>query len=318
MDHLVIDLQEKLSEQFVNFNDVTSNTTSASHDKDLEKPLIVKRTVCYIVCAVIIEKDEVLMMKEAKDSCRGLWYLPAGRVEKNETLVDAVKREVLEETGLNFEPSNLVSIEGPTLDWIRFTFTGKITGGKVKTIEQQDKESLEAGWYSAEGVLEGSLPLRANDICPLIKYTIAWNKSKKTDPIFSIVPRLIPHSRNRIQLILISQEQNGMKVLIDRESGMKFLEITSTFSRISVRETADMLVKRALADDYDVNIIGVVRVEQSGGPHGVSDGTSLTLLAKLITPLVKAKSRYMWCSVSDENLETKLMKLCEKGCVELK
>jgi len=29
----------------------------------------------------------VLMIQEAKPSCRGQWYLPAGRMEKNESIV---------------------------------------------------------------------------------------------------------------------------------------------------------------------------------------------------------------------------------------
>ena len=42
---------------------------------------VVKQSVCYIVAAVIFnEKNEVLMMQEAKSSCAGQWYLPAGRM----------------------------------------------------------------------------------------------------------------------------------------------------------------------------------------------------------------------------------------------
>lgn len=43
--------------------------------------------VCYIVCGVVVERGRVLLVQEAKPSCRGKWYLPAGRMEKNETIV---------------------------------------------------------------------------------------------------------------------------------------------------------------------------------------------------------------------------------------
>ena len=43
--------------------------------------------MCYIVCGVVIEDGKVLMIQEAKSSCRGQWYLPAGRMEKNESIV---------------------------------------------------------------------------------------------------------------------------------------------------------------------------------------------------------------------------------------
>jgi 8-oxo-dGDP phosphatase len=48
---------------------------------------ITNRTVCYIVCGLIFnEHGEILMMQEAKSSCYGMWYLPAGRMERNESI----------------------------------------------------------------------------------------------------------------------------------------------------------------------------------------------------------------------------------------
>ena len=43
--------------------------------------------MCYIVCGVVLEAGRVLMVQEAKPSCRGKWYLPAGRMERNESVV---------------------------------------------------------------------------------------------------------------------------------------------------------------------------------------------------------------------------------------
>ncbi|XP_002740934.1 8-oxo-dGDP phosphatase NUDT18-like [Saccoglossus kowalevskii] len=90
---------------------------------------VLKYNVHYIVAAVLInEKGEVLMMQEAKVSCRGTWYLPAGRMERNETLEEGVKREVHEETGLEFQPSAIIFIECIHGNWVRVTFTGSVTG----------------------------------------------------------------------------------------------------------------------------------------------------------------------------------------------
>ena len=48
---------------------------------------VTKRTVCYIVAGVLInDAGQILMMQEAKYSCHGTWYLPAGRVERGESL----------------------------------------------------------------------------------------------------------------------------------------------------------------------------------------------------------------------------------------
>jgi len=57
-------------------------------DKSLENFVPrVRQTVTYIACSVLInEQNEILMVQEAKQSCRGKWYLPAGCMENNETI----------------------------------------------------------------------------------------------------------------------------------------------------------------------------------------------------------------------------------------
>ena len=47
-------------------------------------------------------------MQEAKSSCAGQWYLPAGKMEPGEDIVEAAVREVKEETGLEFEVTSLL------------------------------------------------------------------------------------------------------------------------------------------------------------------------------------------------------------------
>ena len=59
------------------------------------------------------------LLQEAKSSCAGQWYLPAGRMEPGEDIVEAAKREVLEETGMNFDPSTLILVEVAGGNWYR-------------------------------------------------------------------------------------------------------------------------------------------------------------------------------------------------------
>lgn len=47
-----------------------------------------KHNMCYICAAILFDdNDDVLLIQEAKPSCRGTWYLPAGRLEPGETLI---------------------------------------------------------------------------------------------------------------------------------------------------------------------------------------------------------------------------------------
>lgn len=68
------------------------------------------------------------MIQEAKKECHGSWYLPAGRMEPRETIVEALQREVKEEAGLHCEPLTLLSVEERGPSWIRFVFLARPTG----------------------------------------------------------------------------------------------------------------------------------------------------------------------------------------------
>lgn len=52
------------------------------------------------VSAAIFRNDKVLVVQRAHPPAQGLWTLPGGHVEVGETLVDAVTREIAEETAL--------------------------------------------------------------------------------------------------------------------------------------------------------------------------------------------------------------------------
>lgn len=56
------------------------------------------------VSAAIMREGKVLVVRRARQPALNLYTLPGGAVEAGETLLDAVKREVREETKLAIEP----------------------------------------------------------------------------------------------------------------------------------------------------------------------------------------------------------------------
>ncbi len=60
--------------------------------------------------AVLIRDNAVLLVERAREPHKGYWSLPGGAVETGETLAEAVRREVREETGLLVEPLAVVEI----------------------------------------------------------------------------------------------------------------------------------------------------------------------------------------------------------------
>ena len=62
------------------------------------------------VAAVTIHDGRVLLAVRGKPPSYGKWGIPGGVVEVGETLHDAVRREVLEETCVEVEPVELITV----------------------------------------------------------------------------------------------------------------------------------------------------------------------------------------------------------------
>ncbi|MCU0841887.1 MAG: NUDIX hydrolase [Thiobacillaceae bacterium] len=109
----------------------------------------------HVVVAAVIEEDgRFLLVEEHTDD--GLRFnQPAGHLEEGEGLLDAVRREVFEETAHHFEPEALLGIyrwrhpdKGRT--YLRFAFLGQVTG--YDPTARLDPDILRAAWMSADEI----------------------------------------------------------------------------------------------------------------------------------------------------------------------
>ena len=62
------------------------------------------------VGALVLGHGAVLLVERAREPLKGWWSLPGGVVETGETLAEATRREVREETGLEVEPLAVVEV----------------------------------------------------------------------------------------------------------------------------------------------------------------------------------------------------------------
>jgi ADP-ribose pyrophosphatase YjhB (NUDIX family) len=62
------------------------------------------------VGAVVVQDGKAVIVKRRHDPRKGEWSLPGGRVELGETLIEATRREIKEETGLEVEVGPIVEV----------------------------------------------------------------------------------------------------------------------------------------------------------------------------------------------------------------
>lgn len=128
-------------------------------------------------------------------------------MEPGEDIEEAVRREVKEETGLDFDPTTLLQVESagklknqasnPVISskelrqnaihlifnrpgglWYRFVMTGEVTGGRLKTPADADAESLQAKWIKDLG----ELSLRSNDVILMVERGRQYASRRSDEP----------------------------------------------------------------------------------------------------------------------------------------
>jgi ADP-ribose pyrophosphatase YjhB (NUDIX family) len=90
--------------------------------------------------ALIFDGDSILLAERGHEPLKGWWSLPGGILETGETLIDGIRREVREETGLDVEPEAIFEIferimpdaEGRTeYHYVLIDYTCRVIGGAL-------------------------------------------------------------------------------------------------------------------------------------------------------------------------------------------
>ncbi|MDG5775569.1 NUDIX hydrolase [Haloarculaceae archaeon H-GB2-1] len=90
--------------------------------------------------AVILRDGEVLLMQKESGAREGLWVLPGGYVDPDETASEACAREAREEVGLDVSPVTLVGLyDDPGRDErgnVSAAYLCRVLGGEPKPLEE--------------------------------------------------------------------------------------------------------------------------------------------------------------------------------------
>jgi len=134
-----------------------------------------------VTVAAIIERDGRFLFVEELQEGRRVLNQPAGHLDPGETLVDACKREVMEETAHRFRPTALVGIyrwyyKPADVTFLRFCFWGEILAVEKKDL---DAEILALHWLTA-GELRARAPLHRS---PLVQQCLEDHLAGKKFPL---------------------------------------------------------------------------------------------------------------------------------------
>lgn len=131
------------------------------------------------VGGIIIHQDRVLLIRRGKEPSYGKWSVPGGMVNLGETLKDAVKREVLEETGLEVEPLKQIEVfervirdsdDRVQYHYVLVDFVCRYVSGEAKAGD----DALETRWVIPEDISEYIMTTGTADV---IKKAFAESRS---------------------------------------------------------------------------------------------------------------------------------------------
>jgi 8-oxo-dGTP pyrophosphatase MutT (NUDIX family) len=123
------------------------------------------------VAAIIEQNGKFLLVEETTD--RGNRFnQPAGHLEDNETLLQAVIRETLEESAYDFEPTALLGVyhwKHPHNDttYLRFAFIGSVS--VHYETQELDEGIIRAVWMSIDEIREKAALMRSPQVLTCIE-----------------------------------------------------------------------------------------------------------------------------------------------------
>lgn len=105
------------------------------------------------------DQDELVLIRRGQEPRRGEWSIPGGRLEWGEALRDALRREVLEETGLTVDIRELIEVvDSVTRDeagvvirhYVLIDFMARHVAGELRA----GSDAAEARWVPYAAIAE--------------------------------------------------------------------------------------------------------------------------------------------------------------------
>ncbi|MFI4923358.1 MAG: NUDIX hydrolase, partial [Burkholderiales bacterium] len=110
-----------------------------------------------VTVAAVVEQDGKFLLVEEHTDEGAVLNQPAGHLEADETLIEGVVRETLEETAYHFQPEFLLGVyrwrsPGSHITYLRFAFTGHVA--RFDEQRKLDQGIIRAAWMTEPEIRE--------------------------------------------------------------------------------------------------------------------------------------------------------------------
>jgi mutator protein MutT len=120
------------------------------------------------VGGVVVHDGRVLLIRRGKQPLYGRWVVPGGTVELGEPLEEALVREMREETGLEVEPLELLTVfdriqrDGARVlyHYVIVDYLCRWRSGEARAAS----DALEVAWAAPEELPQYDLPAKALEV----------------------------------------------------------------------------------------------------------------------------------------------------------
>jgi len=131
----------------------------------------------HVTVACVVHAQGKFLVVEEKVRGKATWNQPAGHLEADETLVQAAKRELYEETGIIADPQHFIRmhqwIAPDRTPFLRFLFAIEL--GPLCATEPHDSDIDRCLWVSADEILNAD-----NLRSPLVAESIrSWQSGQR-------------------------------------------------------------------------------------------------------------------------------------------
>jgi len=147
-----------------------------------------------LVATYVCAGDKILWIKRGIPPARGLWAIPGGFMEKDDTPEEAASRELLEETGINVAADKMILVSVSSILHMAQTHLVFRCHLAAMPVAMRTEEAADFGWFADAELPWPDIAFRS--IEPQIRQVYRWLLSGNYGIRVGVVDREGSHYKN--------------------------------------------------------------------------------------------------------------------------